>query len=489
MLEECPVLGWAASGGMALTGAADGAPLASPAPAFGLLCAVAGELAAVTGATGVEVRADPGELVAGRAALAGFRRRGRVSAGGSARLLRAADGWCAVNLSRDDDVAAVPAIIGTLGVADATGVGDASGVAGLLSGRLGGAEGAWGALEAAALGTRAEALAGAAQLLGVPAAALPPVPLVWPVRPASGTDESGVSGAGESGGWPPGRARRIAARSAGARLAGAVVVDLSSMWAGPLCARLLGLAGADVIKVESPGRPDGARAGERRFFDWLHAGHRSVVLDFRAESGRRALAALLAAADVVIEASRPRALRQLGLAPELIPHRDGQVWLSITGYGRADSALSELVAFGDDAAVAGGLVGWSGDDGEPVFCADAVADPLTGLCGALAVARSVAGGGGELIDLSMRAVAGCFAAAPALDHGPHSVRTVGTVGGGRRPDAIVSCAQLGLEQAVLPPRAPVMAGAGGGDGGASAAEMGADTVSVLAWLGGGSSGC
>jgi hypothetical protein len=486
MLEECPVLGWAVSGGMALTGAANGAPSASPAPAFGLLCAVAGELAAVTRATGVEVRADPGELVAGRAALAGFRRRGRVSAGGSARLLRAADGWCAVNLSRDDDVAAVPAIIGTLDVAGA------AGVAGRLGGRLGGTEGAWVALEAAALGTRAEALAGAAQLLGVPAAALPPVPPVRPVRrvrPSSGTDESGLSGAGESGGWPPGRVRRIAARSAGARLAGAVVVDLSSMWAGPLCARLLGLAGADVIKVETPGRPDGARAGERRFFDWLHAGHRSVVLDFRAESGRRALAALLAAADVVIEASRPRALRQLGLAPELIPHRDGQVWLSITGYGRADSALSELVAFGDDAAVAGGLVGWTGDDGAPVFCADAIADPLTGLCGALAVARSVAGGGGELVDLSMRAVAGCFAAAPALDHGPHSVRTVGPVGGGGA-DAIVTCARLGLEQAVLPPRAPVMAGAGGAGGGAAAAvEMGADTAAVLAWLGGGSSGC
>jgi hypothetical protein len=435
MLEQCPVLGWAASGGMALTGEADGLPTASPAPAFGLLSTAVGELAAVTRAVGVEVRADPGELVAGRAALAGFRRRGRVSAGGSARLLRAADGWCAVNLSRDDDVVAVPAIVGALG--------------------LDGAEDAWGALEAAALGTRAEALAAAAQLLGVPAAALPSV----------------VSGAGESGAWPPERVGRIAAPSAGGRLAGAVVVDLSSMWAGPLCARLLGLAGADVIKVETPGRPDGARAGERRFFDWLHGGHRSVVLDFRSESGRRALGALIAAADVVIEASRPRALAQLGLAPEMIPHREGQVWLSITGYGRGDPAVSELVAFGDDAAVAGGLVGWTGAG--PVFCADAIADPLTGLCGALAVARSVARGGGELIDLSMREVATVFAAA-AVDHGPHSVRPAGA-GGADGADAIVTCAALGREQAVLPPRSPVVAG--------DAAEIGADTGAVLAALG------
>ena len=374
MLEGCPVLGWAASGGMALTGQADGAPVASPAPAFGLLSTVVAELASATRATGVEVRADPAELVAGRAALSGFSRRGRVSAGGSARLLRAADGWCAINLSRADDVEAVPAIIGALGLAG--GVGMTGGVG--MPGRGGGAgaDGVWEALEAAALGTRAEVLAGAAQLLGVPAGALPSARPVAaglasgrPVAgPGSARPVAGLSGSAQGGGWRPGRASRIAAPSARARLAGAVVVDLSSMWAGPLCARLLGLAGADVIKVETPGRPDGARAGERRFFDWLHGGHRSVVLDFRSESGRRALGALIAAADVVIEASRPRALAQLGLAPEMIPHRAGQVWLSITGYGRDDPAVSELVAFGDDAAVAGGLVGWTGaglgDDGD-----------------------------------------------------------------------------------------------------------------------------
>src|SRR5580693_5180862 len=154
MLEGCPVLGWAASGGMALTGQADGAPVASPAPAFGLLSSVVAELASVTRATGVEVRADPDELVAGRAALSGFSRRGRVSAGGSARLVRAADGWCAVNLSRADDVEAVPAIIGALGFAG--GVGATGGPS--LAGRGGGAgaDGVWGALEAAALRARAE---------------------------------------------------------------------------------------------------------------------------------------------------------------------------------------------------------------------------------------------------------------------------------------------------------------------------------------------
>jgi CoA-transferase family III len=303
-----------------------------------------------------------------------------------------------------------------------------------------------------ARGTRADDLAAAAQLVGVPAAALP----------AAGPPRAGQSPAAGVTGWPPGRGTRIAAPLAGARLDGAVVADLSSMWAGPLCARLLGLAGADVIKIESPSRPDGARSGNGEFFDWLHGGHRSVAADFGTRAGRTVLASLLAAADIVIEASRPRALAALGLAPDMVPRRPGQVWLSITGYGRS---APERVAFGDDAAVAGGLVGWTTGPScpEPVFCADAVADPLAGVCGALAVARSRSAGGGELIDLSMRDVAAAFTA--ALDHGPHPVSAGGSV----------TCPRSGGEQAIRLPRPPAPPAG-------RAAERGADTGRVLDWL-------
>jgi crotonobetainyl-CoA:carnitine CoA-transferase CaiB-like acyl-CoA transferase len=310
---------------------------------------------------------------------------------------------------------------------------------------------AWWALEEVTRGAAATALAEAAQLLGVPAAALP--------GEAGLPRESRLPGAGHDGAWPPWRRSSIAAPDPAARLAGAVVADLSSMWAGPLCAKLLGLAGARVIKVESPARPDGARAGDRDFFDWLHAGHESIAVDFRTE--RDTLAALLRSADVVIEASRPRALANLGLSPGTIPHKKGQVWLSITGYGRAEP---DRVAFGDDAAVAGGLVGWPGGTG-PVFCADAIADPLTGVCGALAVSRSLAEGGGHLIDLSMRSVAAAFATAPGPDHGPHEVR----------PDGTVTCPALRRAQEILPPRRPAAPGQ-------AAAELGADTGPVLSWL-------
>ena len=83
--------------------------------------------------------------------------------------------------------------------------------------------------------------------------------------------------------------------------------------------------------------------------------------------------------------------------------------LRITGHG-ADGAGADFVAFGDDAAVAGGLVGRSADG--PVFCADAVADPLAGLEAAAAAVEALARGGGELIDVAMSAVAAGYAALP-----------------------------------------------------------------------------
>jgi crotonobetainyl-CoA:carnitine CoA-transferase CaiB-like acyl-CoA transferase len=76
--------------------------------------------------------------------------------------------------------------------------------------------------------------------------------------------------------------------------------------------------------------------------------------------------------------------------------------LSVTGYGLGE----DRVAFGDDAAAAGGMV--VRDDQGPCFCADAVADPLAGLVGAAAVLDSLAVGRGGLIDVSMAGLAASF---------------------------------------------------------------------------------
>ena len=150
---------------------------------------------------------------------------------------------------------------------------------------------------------------------------------------------------------------------------GLLVVDFSALWAGPLCAHLLGLAGARVVKVETPDRPDGARRGNPDFYRLLHGGHESVVLDPTTTGGRRALALLVGAADIVIEASRPRALTRFGLDAGAAV-ASGTTWVSITAAGRS----ANRVGFGDDLAAAAGLVAYGSDD-VPLFVGDALAEP------------------------------------------------------------------------------------------------------------------
>jgi crotonobetainyl-CoA:carnitine CoA-transferase CaiB-like acyl-CoA transferase len=187
-----------------------------------------------------------------------------------------------------------------------------------------------------------------------------------------------------------------------------VVLDLSALWAGPLASHLLQRAGARVIKVESSRRPDGARRGPTAFFDLLHAGKESVALDLASAAGRADLVRLVARADIVIESARPRALAQLGIdAGALVTQRRGLIWIRITGYGCSGPAAN-WIGFGDDAATAAGLAAATGamaGTDTPLFCADAIADPLTGMHVAVAALGAYRRGGGVLLSLTLRDVA------------------------------------------------------------------------------------
>lgn len=314
-----------------------------------------------TAATGVA--ADAAELLTGRAALSGWTCGGRISAGGATRLLAAADGWWAITLSRPDDVDAVPALTES------------------------GCVEPWAAVAGWSAERPVAEVVARARLLDIPAAAL-----------------------GEAAASPP-TIRAAGPRGPARGPRGALVVDLTSLWAGPLCGRLLAQAGATVIKVESPSRPDGSRGGPREFFDWVNGGKLSCAVDFDAD--RAFVAALLGAADVVLEGSRPAALARRGLGPFDVAARPGRVWLQITAHD--DGTLS---GFGDDAAVAGGLVGFDGA-GAPVFCGDAIADPLTGIEAAVAVVDALGRGGGEVITLALANVAAGYAALPLESAGEH----------------------------------------------------------------------
>jgi hypothetical protein len=196
------------------------------------------------------------------------------------------------------------------------------------------------------------------------------------------------------------------------------VVDLSGLWAGPLAAHLLWLAGADVVKVESRTRPDGMRANAD-FHALLNQGKASVALDFADANDRQRLLSVIAASDIVIEAARPRALAQLGIdAAEIVRTTPGLVWLTITGHGAIGEAAN-WVGFGDDCAVSGGLsAALSAACGQTGFVGDAIADPLTGLCAALVAWEAWAARRGGRFGLSMsQVVAQSLAAAAREDTG------------------------------------------------------------------------
>ena len=360
-LDPHPALDWARSGAMALTGRAEAPPRLAPGP---LAACARGALRALRALAGTHWRSDlEGPDVLGeRAAIFGLTRRGVISPGGSCRLLPSLDGWIAVNLARPDDVALLPAWFAEAGPA-----GDP-----------------WAFVAERVAKRPSLELVERARLLGLP-----------------------VADAREPDASPPPWCRVAACGERVMRAAGEspLVVDLSSLWAGPLCTQLLGLAGARVLKVESLARPDGARRGRQAFFDLLNAGKQSVALEFGSPEGRRQLRALVERADLVVESARPRALAQLGLEAEaLVAAVPGLSWVSITGYGRREPQAG-WVAFGDDAAAAAGLAAATGaGEGTPLFCGDAIADPLTGLHAAVAAWASWRRGGGQLLDLALRDV-------------------------------------------------------------------------------------
>jgi len=365
---------WARSGVMALNGNPTGPPLLPPLGAATRLTAVAEEIARLTAARGRPVGVRWEAALSGRAAILGLAGKGRTSANGSCRLITAGDGEVALNLPRRDDLSLVPAL--TLDPAAE--------------------DGPWDAAATLAASMPAAEFVGRARLLGLAA-----------------------SMAGERPSGPAYVVTRRGEPTTPALNGGWTVVDLSSLWAGPVAARVLAESGAHLIKVEDPARPDAARQ-RPEFYSWIHpVGEKTEQVDFTSESGRQTLSELLESADVVIESSRPRALEQIGLAPDQLRGAAGQVWLSITGHGRT-STSREWTGFGDDCAVAGGLH-CRDESGMAAFCGDAVADPVTGLVGALAVLRCLAEGGGHLLDVSLSGAAAWAAAGGEPDPRQHGI--------------------------------------------------------------------
>jgi len=193
--------------------------------------------------------------------------------------------------------------------------------------------------------------------------------------------------------WPPRAARPDAPRAL--PLAGMRVVDFSVFWAGPTCTQTLAALGADVVKVESFLKPDGARVTTRKPDDprwWEHSalfhpnnqGKRSIGIDLTREEGREIARRLIASADLVVENFTPRVMEQFGFAWDAVHALNPRaVMLRMPAFG-LDGPWRDRPGFATTMEQLSGMCWTTGfPDGPPVN-PGGVGDPIAGTHAAFA---------------------------------------------------------------------------------------------------------
>lgn len=195
-------------------------------------------------------------------------------------------------------------------------------------------------------------------------------------------------------------------------LAGLRVLDLGNMIAGPFCARLLGDFGANVIKVEQPGRGDPVRGwrsqyrGHSLLWKTMNRNKRAITLDLHAEEGQALARRLYAASDVVVENFRPGVLERWGLGYAQVEAECPRlIMVRISGYGQT-GPYKDRAGFGGVAEAMSGVRFLTGfPDRPPTRVGFALADTVAGLYGAFAAVAAVHerahSGRGQEIDVAL----------------------------------------------------------------------------------------
>lgn len=196
-------------------------------------------------------------------------------------------------------------------------------------------------------------------------------------------------------------------------LAGIRVIDIGTMVAGPVAATLLADLGADVIKIEQPGRGDSLRhigpsvEGESLWWNVEGRNKKSVTLDLHHPEGQRILKEMLKHADVLVENFRPGILGKWNLSWEHLKQVNPRlVMLSVSGYGQT-GPYANRAGYDRIALAMGGTLNATGyPDRAPVKLGTAMADYSTALFGAYGIMvalyhRDMRGGEGQQIDLSL----------------------------------------------------------------------------------------
>jgi CoA:oxalate CoA-transferase len=201
-------------------------------------------------------------------------------------------------------------------------------------------------------------------------------------------------------------------------LSGIRVVDLTRILAGPFCTQLLADLGAEVIKVEPPGRGDPVRGQGtiRDGLSWYYAqfnrNKKSITLDLYAEEGKAVLADLVRRADVLVENFRPGVLDRMGFdAARLEKLNPALVVGSVNGYGSIGPYV-DRPAFDFIAQAMSGFMSVTGTQGEPVRAGPPIADLVAGLYAAFGIVAALlargrpgsggpTSGGGQRVEASL----------------------------------------------------------------------------------------
>jgi crotonobetainyl-CoA:carnitine CoA-transferase CaiB-like acyl-CoA transferase len=195
-------------------------------------------------------------------------------------------------------------------------------------------------------------------------------------------------------------------------LSGIRVLDLSRYVAGPHCAMLLGDFGADVVKVERPGRGEDLRStqpqfdGENLLMMTLNRNKRSLVIDLYTEPGRDLLRKLASVSDVLIENFRPGTLEQMGCGwDELHALNPRLVVARISGFGQT-GPLAQLPSYDVIAQAMSGLMSVTGSkDSPPTMSGTILVDYTTALHAALGILLALRSrdetGRGQLVDCAL----------------------------------------------------------------------------------------
>ena len=191
-------------------------------------------------------------------------------------------------------------------------------------------------------------------------------------------------------------------------LADLKVVDLSTVFAGPHCARYLADFGADVVKVERPSGDTARNIGWRDtdgstlWWKLANRGKRAITLDLRDGDDLATMKRMLSVADVLVENLRPGKLEALGLVPDELFDVNPKLTITrVTGFGQS-GPYRDRAGFATLAEAMSGFAAMNGEaDGAPLLPPIALTDELTGLAAAFATMGAVHAGGGQTVDVNL----------------------------------------------------------------------------------------